>query len=86
MMSTFSYGDSKMPFAPIQGGSFTVSTVGSAIKAAGKALKKKLFKKAAGMDDSPFKNVEIEEVIFENGNIILKQNPSVSVSFHGYYR
>jgi xanthine dehydrogenase YagR molybdenum-binding subunit len=43
---TFEYGDSKLPFAPIQGGSFTTSTVGSAIKAAGTALRKKLFKKA----------------------------------------
>ncbi|MBE9464268.1 xanthine dehydrogenase family protein molybdopterin-binding subunit [Dyadobacter subterraneus] len=78
---TFSYGDSKMPFAPIQGGSFTVSTIGSAIKAAGKALRKKLFKKAADIDNSPFKNVAIEDVDFDNGNIILKQNPSVSLSF-----
>ncbi|MCF0057083.1 xanthine dehydrogenase family protein molybdopterin-binding subunit [Dyadobacter sp. CY356] len=78
---TFSYGDSKMPFAPIQGGSFTVSTVGSAIKAAGKALKKKLLKKAAGMSHSPFKNIEVEDVIFENGNIVSKQDPSVFISF-----
>ncbi|WP_159473782.1 xanthine dehydrogenase family protein molybdopterin-binding subunit [Dyadobacter sp. 3J3] len=78
---TFSYGDSKMPFAPIQGGSFTVSTVGSAIKAAGKALKKKLLKKAAGIDKSPFKNVPIEEVIFENGKIVLTENPTLFMSF-----
>jgi xanthine dehydrogenase YagR molybdenum-binding subunit len=41
----FAYGDSKEPFAPIQGGSMTVSTVGSAIKVACAALRKKLFKK-----------------------------------------
>ncbi|MEO5891327.1 MAG: xanthine dehydrogenase family protein molybdopterin-binding subunit, partial [Ferruginibacter sp.] len=52
---SFFYGDSKLPFAPIQGGSFTVSTVGSAIKASGKALRKKLLKKAQSVDGSPFK-------------------------------
>ena len=76
-----SYGDSKMPFAPIQGGSFTVSTVGSAIKAAGKALRKKLFKKALGMENSVLKGSEIEDVIFENGGITLKNNASAFVSF-----
>ncbi|HEX8462011.1 MAG TPA: xanthine dehydrogenase family protein molybdopterin-binding subunit, partial [Segetibacter sp.] len=78
---TFSYGDSKMPFAPIQGGSFTVSTVGSAIKAAGKALRKKLFKKAQSIKNSPLKGADIEDVVFEGGNIHLKNNPSAFVSF-----
>ncbi|HEX8357312.1 MAG TPA: xanthine dehydrogenase family protein molybdopterin-binding subunit, partial [Segetibacter sp.] len=78
---TFSYGDSKMPFAPIQGGSFTVSTVGSAIKAAGKALRKKLLKKAKDIKDSPLKGADIEDVIFEGGSISLKNNPSAFVTF-----
>jgi xanthine dehydrogenase YagR molybdenum-binding subunit len=66
---TFSYGDSKMPFAPIQGGSFTVVTVGAAIKAAAKALRKKLFKKAKDMDH--FKHAKVEDVLFEDGCIVL---------------
>ena len=76
----FFYGDSKKPFAPIQGGSFTVSTVGSAIKAAAKALRKKLLKKAKEMKGSPFAGADIEDVQFKDGNIILKSNPSASVS------
>lgn len=78
---TFFYGDSKMPFAPIQGGSFTVSTVGSAVKAAGKALGKKLFKRAKDMLNSPFSGVDFEKVRFQNGYIILRNDASVSVSF-----
>lgn len=77
----FSYGDSKMPFAPIQGGSFTTSTVGSAIKAAGKALRKKLLKKAVYMKNSVLKGAELDDVMFENGYIVLKNNPSLCVSF-----
>lgn len=76
---TFSYGDSKMPFAPVQGGSFTVSTVGSAVKAAGKALRKKLLKKAKSMAGSPLKNASEKEVVFERGGIALKHNPDVIV-------
>ena len=78
---SFVYGDSKMPFAPIQGGSFTTATVGSAIKSAGKALRKKLFKHAQKIDDSPFKDVREDEVLFDNGFIKLKKNPLVFISF-----
>jgi len=77
----FFYGDSKKPFAPIQGGSFTVSTVGAAIKAAGKALRKKLFKKAKSMSGSPLADVDIEDVVFEDGHIGLKGESQVVVSF-----
>ena len=77
----FCYGDSKMPFAPIQGGSFTVSTVGSAVKSAGKALRKKILKKAREMDNSPLKNAEDSDVVFERGGISLKSNPAVLVFF-----
>ncbi|MCF2447263.1 xanthine dehydrogenase family protein molybdopterin-binding subunit [Dyadobacter sp. CY345] len=77
----FNYGDSKMPFAPIQGGSFTVSTVGSAIKSAGKALRKKILKKAREMDNSPFKNADDNDISFERGGISLNSNPAVMVFF-----
>jgi xanthine dehydrogenase YagR molybdenum-binding subunit len=78
---TFSYGNSKLPFAPIQGGSFTTSAVGSAVKVAGKALCKKLFKVAKGMDNSPFADADIEDVIFDSGFIKLASDETVSVSF-----
>lgn len=77
----FNYGDSKMPFAPIQGGSFTVSTVGSAVKAAGKALRKKVLKVAKEMSDSPFKDAEENDIRFERGGISLKSNPTVLTLF-----
>lgn len=77
---TFLYADSKMPFAPIQGGSFTVSSVGSAIKAAGRALRKKLLKIAGNIDDSPFEDAGPEDVVFGGGYLSLKKNPNVSLS------
>ncbi|WP_454802832.1 xanthine dehydrogenase family protein molybdopterin-binding subunit [Mucilaginibacter phyllosphaerae] len=69
----FSYGDSKMPFAPIQGGSFTTATVGTAIVFASKALKKKLLKSVKGINGS-FKDAEIEDVIFKDGMVTFQGN------------
>jgi len=77
----FAYADSKMPFAPIQGGSFTVSTIGSAIKAAANALKKKLWKIAKGIGNPAFKKVDFKEVDFANGGIYIKGRPESFVSF-----
>src|SRR5690606_23797066 len=77
----FAYADSKMPFAPIQGGSFTVSTIGSAIKAAAKALRKKLFKIANGMGDTSFSKAKIKDAVFADGGIYLKDQPDTFVSF-----
>jgi xanthine dehydrogenase YagR molybdenum-binding subunit len=76
----FTYGDSKEPFAPIQGGSMTVSTVGSAIKVACAALRKKLFKKAKAMDNAEFKGLDYNDVEFKEGRIIVKGNPEKYIS------
>lgn len=77
---TFSYADSKMPFAPIQGGSFTTATVGPAVQNACQALNKKLFKKAKDVDGSTLKNVNFKDVIFKNGIISVKDQPELEFS------
>jgi len=69
----FSYGDSKLPFAPIQGGSFTTATVGTAIVFASKALKKKLLKIAKSSNPA-FKNAEPEELVFKDGLMLYKDH------------
>ncbi|MES2830033.1 MAG: xanthine dehydrogenase family protein molybdopterin-binding subunit [Bacteroidota bacterium] len=79
---TFTYGDSKMAFAPIQGGSFTVSSVGSAIMTACNSLKKKMFKKAKDMVNSPFKKSRIEDVFFAEGKMMMIDNHDISVWYH----
>jgi xanthine dehydrogenase YagR molybdenum-binding subunit len=45
---TFTLGDSCLPDAPVEGGSFTVSSVGSAVKAACERLRGKLIRRARG--------------------------------------
>lgn len=74
---TFSHADSKMPFAPIQGGSFTTATVGPAVQNACQALNKKLFKKAKALKDSVLSDFKFNEVIFKNGSIISKVNTEI---------
>lgn len=77
---TFLYADSKMPFAPIQGGSFTVATVGPAVQEACRSMNKRLFNKAKVLKNSPLAKAKFEEVIFDQGFIILKSDPNVKVS------
>ncbi|WP_143822014.1 xanthine dehydrogenase family protein molybdopterin-binding subunit [Mucilaginibacter pedocola] len=65
----FDYGNSKLPFAPIQGGSFSTSTVGVGVVNASKALKKMLLKLAKKVS-AEFKNAEVGTVTFVGGEII----------------
>ena len=78
---TFSYADSQMPFAPLQGGSFTVATVGSAVVAACQALKKKLLKLAANVKDSTVADLEPEEIVFADSGIASRKDGSHRISF-----
>ncbi len=78
---TFSYADSALPFAPIQGGSFTTATVGPAVQAACQALNKKLYKKAKSLKDSVLADAKFKEVIFKEGYIIHKDSPEIRVSY-----
>ena len=77
----FKLGDTDMPMAPIQGGSWTAATVGSAVKLVCEDLKKTLFKMARKMPDSPVAKAKLEQVVFADGAIKLKSDPSVMVSF-----
>ncbi|MGA0556639.1 xanthine dehydrogenase family protein molybdopterin-binding subunit [Larkinella sp. VNQ87] len=76
----FRLGDSDMPLAPIEGGSWTAATVGTAVKVACEALGKKLFKMAQKMVNSPFANARFDDVVFVDAHIRLKNNPYEAVS------
>jgi len=54
---TFQLGDSALPKAPVEGGSFTAATVGSAVKEVCEQLRKKVFNLARKMKDSPLADV-----------------------------
>ncbi|MGF7215770.1 xanthine dehydrogenase YagR molybdenum-binding subunit [Spirosoma lacussanchae] len=76
----FRLGDTDMPLAPIQGGSWTAATVGSAVKVTCEALAKKLFKLARKMPGSPLAGADFDDVFFASSHIRLRRDPSLSVS------
>ncbi len=68
--TTFLLGDSSLPTAPLQGGSFTVSSVGTAVQQASKALREKLFV-AAGQIDARFHAASVEQMTIADGCVSL---------------
>jgi xanthine dehydrogenase YagR molybdenum-binding subunit len=83
---TFRLGDSSLPPAPVEGGSFTVATVGSAVKHVCEKLGAKLFKLASALPDSPLAGVDISSVTFADGNIRSHTEPARAVSFRDAMR
>ncbi|MHC8413170.1 xanthine dehydrogenase family protein molybdopterin-binding subunit [Pseudomonas sp. Hz4] len=65
---TFVLGDSSLPTAPLQGGSFTVSSVGTAVQQACEALKEKLIT-VARQTQPAFSGVTSEQAVFEDGQL-----------------
>lgn len=78
---TFKLGDSSLPEAPVEGGSFTVASVGSAVKAVCEAVRKTLLGLAGKVDGAPLGKASLDEVEFAGGRMHLKAEPSRSVAF-----
>ncbi len=76
----FKLGDSSLPTAPLQGGSFTVSSVGTAVQQACVALQGKLFEVAQRLPQSPFAGVALEQVEFVEGQLRLRESPDIALS------
>jgi len=76
---TFELGDSTLPFAPVEGGSSHVTTVGSAVEGVCEKLQKTLWKLAKAMPDSPFEITRFSEVEFVNGGLQLIKMPITAV-------
>ena len=76
----FELGDTKLPQAPVQGGSFTTASVGTAVHGAALNIKQKLIDLALKETNSPFANVKAEEIEMMNGTLRLTNDASKSVS------
>lgn len=66
---TFLLGDSSLPKAPMQGGSATASSVGSAVFEVCQALGRKLYDLAKEIEGSPLKDLAFPDVEFTDGHI-----------------
>jgi xanthine dehydrogenase YagR molybdenum-binding subunit len=75
----FSLGDSKMPFAPFEGGSATAASVGMAVRSACTGLKKKIFKKAKSISGGGFEKASFDDIMFRKGRLMFKDDNPVSI-------
>jgi xanthine dehydrogenase YagR molybdenum-binding subunit len=82
----FKLGDSSLPFAPLSGGSFTASSVGSAVLAVCQKLKRKVFELARGLEDLPFHQASFDDVVFADGFLHLKSHPRQLISIASILR
>ncbi len=72
--------DTELPVAPLEGGSWTISSVGSAITKACEGVAEKVFKLGAKLDNSPLKHASFKDVEFVNERISLRDDASKFVT------
>lgn len=77
---TCKLGDTTLPRAPAQGGSWTTASVGSAIHGAALAIGAKLLALANQAAASPLRGAEASAIDMLDGRLRLKSDPSKSVS------
>lgn len=77
---TAKLGDSSLPKSPVEGGSWTAASVGSAVKAVCDEIGEKLFKLAQQSPNSPLLSAKLEDLTFADAQIRLSQDPKSAVS------
>jgi xanthine dehydrogenase YagR molybdenum-binding subunit len=73
--------DSTLPHSPVEGGSWTAASAGTAVQAACDTVKQTLFKYAGKVDGQPLGDATLEQVTFANGCILVTNDPSRTVTF-----
>jgi xanthine dehydrogenase YagR molybdenum-binding subunit len=77
---TVRLGDSDLPAAPVEGGSFTTASVGSAIHAACRSIQQELLGFAHQMSGSPLAGATLDDVVFADGRIHHAEDATRAVS------
>ncbi|HEY4441513.1 MAG TPA: xanthine dehydrogenase family protein molybdopterin-binding subunit, partial [Candidatus Elarobacter sp.] len=77
----FDQGDTILPQAPQAGGSQLTASVANAIKAAGDALRQKLGALATGDASSPLNGHAFADLVFADGRVALRAQPSQGVAY-----
>ena len=73
-------GDSDLPFSPVEGGSWTAASAGSAVMEACDGIRKELLKRAGRIKNAPLKDAELEDVTFVDGEIRMRGDASRAMS------
>ena len=77
---TVRLGDSTLPHAPVEGGSWTAASVSHAIAKTADALRKELLRLAKKMPNSPLASAKPDGVILADGRLVESTKPHRSVS------
>jgi xanthine dehydrogenase YagR molybdenum-binding subunit len=78
---TVKIGDSDLPYAPVEGGSWTAASVGSAVWEACDGIRKELLARAGKIKNAPLNNAGVADVTFVDGEIRMRGDPSRAISF-----
>lgn len=77
---TTKLGDTRLPEAPVAGGSWTAASSGTAVMKACRNVAEQVFKLARAMEGSPLANVDFDRVVFTNGRIEVSGDASRGVA------
>ncbi len=73
-------GDSSLPTAPVQGGSWVAASTGAAVQLATQSLRSQLIQQAKQFEGHAFKNASDEEFLFADGAISLSADDAPALS------
>jgi len=73
-------GDSSLPQAPVEGGSWMAASASHAVVAAADEVRKELLASAKAMQDSPLADAKLEDVVLADGKIMSRRDSSRVVS------
>ena len=77
---TFKLGDSSLPRAPLEGGSFTAASVGSAVQLACESARHRLFELTREDRNSPLRNANPDDLMLADGHVRSRRDPSKAIS------
>ncbi|MCJ2063074.1 xanthine dehydrogenase family protein molybdopterin-binding subunit [Methylobacterium sp. J-088] len=77
---TTKLGDTRLPEAPVAGGSWTAASSGTAVMKACRTVGEQVFKLARAMEHSPLANVDFDRAVFADGRIAVAGDPGRSVA------
>jgi xanthine dehydrogenase YagR molybdenum-binding subunit len=73
-------GDSTLPQAPVEGGSWMAASASHAVVTTAEAVRKELLKLAKKMKDSPLADAKLDDVVLADGKLVSKKDSSRAVA------
>ena len=77
---TIKLGDSTLPQAPVEGGSWMAASASHAVATTAKEVRKELLALAKAMKDSPLAGAKFEDIVLADGKVVSKHEAGRAVS------